>query len=190
MNAFGVWLTRPADDASAATKELQWHWGEAYQITGAGGTQQTTASTPATSAAVYLHPLSDGAVSGNGHRPAAHGVSVTGSAAAREQRPSPAADGAKPPRVRDGDRRLADGGDPRLLQDARAIYQTNSRASIQTRCQLSAHEGASSPPCIARACRSAGCDIGLDQAQGAGWVRVSRVPCQEARSSRPVNALL
>ncbi|MGD0937388.1 MAG: hypothetical protein ABR922_22815 [Streptosporangiaceae bacterium] len=29
---------RPADDASAAIKELQWHWGETYQITGAGGT--------------------------------------------------------------------------------------------------------------------------------------------------------
>ena len=29
---------RPADDASEATKELQWHWKEAYQITGGGGT--------------------------------------------------------------------------------------------------------------------------------------------------------
>ena len=104
-------------------------------------------------AAVCLHPLPRRRRERQRDRPAAHGVTVTGSAAAREQRPSPAADGAKPPRVRDGDRRLADGGDPRLLQDARAIYQTNSRASIQTRCQLSAHEGASSPPRIARACR-------------------------------------
>jgi hypothetical protein len=185
---------RPADDASAATNELQWHWGEAYQITGAGGSQQTTASAPATSAAVCLHPLPDGAVSGNGHRPAAHGVTVTGSAAAREQRPSPAADGAKPPRVRDGDRRLADGGDPRLLQDARAIYQTNSRASIQTRCQLSAHEGASSRPRIARACRvrrlrrrtrsgpGCGLDPGVEGAMPGGEVqqageRVAVVPC-------------